>query len=107
MSQVAHLLRGYDFKDCSSGFLLIIPGQRQSDILINLWPNCKLVFMLILFVLLRKTWNVAKPGVRLAGPPNVSTISRFLPHLISGAVSLALTAGSHLVAFSQGSVQAG
>ena len=53
--------------------------------------------MLMLFVLLCKTWNVAKPGACLVGqaPSRVSTISRFLPHLIYGTTGLAMTADSH------------
>ena len=52
--------------------------------------------MLIMFVLCCKTWNVTKPGAWLARPSSRgSTISRFLPLLISGAAGLPLTAGSH------------
>ena len=36
----------------------------QTGIVINLWPNCKPGFLLMLFVLFCKTWNVAKPGMR-------------------------------------------
>ena len=54
-------------------FLLIIPGRRQTDIIINMWPNCKPGFMLMLFVLSCKTWNVAGAwglvGAWLARPP--------------------------------------
>ena len=44
------------------------PGWTQTDIIINLWPNCKLGFTLMLFVLLCKMWNVVKPGAWLARP---------------------------------------
>ena len=50
------------------GFPLVIPGWTQTDIIINLWPNCKPVFLLMLSVLY-KTWNVVKPGAWLARPP--------------------------------------
>ena len=40
-----------------------------SDTIINLWPNCKPGFLLMLFVLSCKTWNVAKLGAWLARPP--------------------------------------
>ena len=43
-------LRGWDFKDCSSGLPFTIPGQLQTDIIINLWPNCSSGFMLMLFI---------------------------------------------------------
>ena len=36
---------------------------------INLWPNCKPGFMLMLFVLSCKAWNIIKPGAWLARPP--------------------------------------
>ena len=54
-------------------------------------------FVLMLFILSCKTWNVVvKPGAWLArAPSSGSTISRFLLHLIYGAASLALTADSH------------
>ena len=67
-SQAAHPLRGWDFKGCDSGSPFIIPGQTQTDIIITLWPNCKLGFTLMLFVLLCKMWNVVKPGAWLARP---------------------------------------
>ena len=43
--------------------------STQTDIIINLWPNCKPGFMLMLFVLSCKTWNIVKPGAWLARPP--------------------------------------
>ena len=78
-SQAAHLLCGWDFKDCDSVFPFIIPGQTQTDIIINLWPNCKLGFTLMLFVLLCKTWNVVKPGVWLARPLSGAQQSQDFP----------------------------
>ena len=36
-SQAACLLHGWEFKDCSLGFALIMPGRSQTDIIINLW----------------------------------------------------------------------
>ena len=41
-------------------------ARIQADIIINLWPNCKPGFMLMLFILLCKTWDVVKPGAWLA-----------------------------------------
>ena len=65
-------------------------------------------FMLMLFVLSCKTWNVVKPGTWLARPPSGAQQSQacspILPKLL---LSLTLTAGSHSVTPSQGSVQAG
>ena len=86
-------LRGWGFKDCSSGLPFTIPGQLQTDIILNLWLNCSSGFMLMLFVLSCKTWSVAKAGDTFRS----STISRFLPHLIHGARSLALREGSYSV----------
>ena len=81
-SQAAHPLHGWDFKDWSSGFPLIIPGLKQTDIITNLWPNCKPGFMLLLFVLSYKAWNAAKPGAWLARPPPGSQQSQdFFPIL--------------------------
>ena len=51
---------GWDFKRLQFG----VPAYKlrmQTDI-INLWPNYKPGFMLMLFVLSCKTWNVIKPG---------------------------------------------
>ena len=56
------------------------------------------------------SFSHAKLGMllRLGDPSRRSTISRFLPHLIHGAGSLALTAGSYSQStYSQDSVQAG
>ena len=61
------------------GIPLIIQRQTQTNIIINLWANCQLVFLLMLFVLSYKTWNVAKPGLGWSGPLQGSTITRFLP----------------------------
>ena len=63
------LLHGWDFKDGSSGFLLIIPGRMQADIIIKLWPNCKPGFLFMLFVFSWTTWTVAKPEAWLPWPP--------------------------------------
>ena len=82
MSQAVCPLRGWDVKDGSSAFLLIIPGWTQTDIIINLWPNCSSGFMLMLFVLLCKTWNVVKPGAWLARPPPGSQQSQDFPHIL-------------------------
>ena len=68
MSHIAHLLCGWDFKDCGSEFPFIIPGWTLTDIIINLWPNCKPDFLLMLFILPCKTWNVVKTGIWLARP---------------------------------------
>ena len=68
MSQVAHLLRGWDFKDCTSEFLLTMLGRMRTDIILNLWPNCKPGFLLMLSILPCKTRNVVKPGIWLARP---------------------------------------
>ena len=61
--------------------------------------NCSSGFMLMLFVLLCKTWNTDKPGAWLARsslpPPPPPQSQDFCPHLIYGAASLALKAGSH------------
>ena len=77
------------------GFPLVIPGWTQTDIIINLWPNCKPVFLLMLSVLLYKTWNVVKPGLGWPGPLQGLNNLKISPHPIYGAASLALTAGSH------------
>ena len=60
---------GETSKTAVQKFPLIIPGQRQTDIIINLWPNYKPGFLLMLFVLLCKTWNVAPPGSWLVRHP--------------------------------------
>ena len=39
----------------------------RTDIM-NLWPNCKPGFLLMLFILPCKTWNVVKPGIWLSRP---------------------------------------
>ena len=67
-SQAVSLLHAWDFKDYTSRFLFIIPGWMQTDIIISLWPNCRPDFLLMLFVLSCKTWNVNKPGAWLASP---------------------------------------
>ena len=41
--------------------------RMQTDT-INLWTNCSSYFILMLFVLSCKTWNVIKPGAWLARP---------------------------------------
>ena len=53
--------------------------------------------MLMLFVLLRKTWNVVKPGAWLARlPPGAQQSQDFSPILsIYGAANPALTADRH------------
>ena len=44
--------------------------KMQTDIIINLWPNRKPGFMLMLFALFCETWDGAKPGAWLASPPS-------------------------------------
>ena len=61
------------------GIPLIIQRQTQTNIIINLWANCQLVFLLMLFVLSCKTWNVAKPGLGWSGPLQGLNNPRFLP----------------------------
>ena len=61
------------------GVPLIIPGWWQTDIIINLGPNCSSCFRLMLFVFLCKTWNVVKPGPWLASPLRVSTVLKIPP----------------------------
>ena len=48
--------------------LLLIPGWSPTGITSNPWANCSSDFMLIMFVLCCKTWNVTKPGAWLARP---------------------------------------
>ena len=50
--------------------------RMQTDMVISLWANCSSGFMLILFVLLCKTWNAAKPEAWLARPPPCSQQSQ-------------------------------
>ena len=40
-----------------------------TGIIINLWANCSSIFMLMLFVLFCKSWNVAKSKEWLSRPP--------------------------------------
>ena len=61
-SQAACWLHGRDFRDCSSGFPLIIPGRMQTGIIISLWPDCEPGFLLMLFVLFCKTWKLLSLG---------------------------------------------
>ena len=88
-------LHGWDFKDCSWGVPAYNP-RVQTDIIINLWPDYSSSLMLMLFVLLCKTWNVVKPGAWLARLPPGAQSQDFSPILpIYGAANLALTADRH------------
>ena len=61
-------------------------------------------FLLMLFILSCKTWNVIKPGAWLARPPLAAQRSQDFSCILSMVLQvLALTAVTH----SQGSVQAG
>ena len=62
-SQASRLLRGWDFKNWGSEFSLIIPGCRL--ISSSVYSKSSSGFMLMLFVLWCKTWNVVKPGTWL------------------------------------------
>ena len=80
-SQAAHPFHGWDFKDWSSGFPLIIPGWSQADIT-NLCPNCSSGFMLMLFAFSCITWNTVKPGSWSARPPPGLNNLKISAHLI-------------------------
>ena len=95
--QVAKVL---EFQFQHQSFQWIIPGWKQTDITVNLWPNCKSAFMLILFVLSCKTWNFANPGAWL-GPPGAQQCQDFFPIL-----SVMMQVFHSQQAITQGSVQA-
>ena len=59
----------------------------------SVFSSCKPSFLLMLFVLSCKTWNVVKPEAWLARPPSGAQPSQNSSPLLSA--SLALTAGSH------------
>ena len=81
--------------------------MMQTGIVINLWPNCGLGFMLVLLVLLCKSWNVVKPGAPLARPPtraqfsSVQSLSRVqlfvTPRTTARQASLSITNSQSLL----------
>ena len=72
---MAQLIRSPDWEEvpgsASAQFRLPAynPNRSQTDTIISLWPNCHSSSLLMLFVLLCKTWNVVKPGAWLTRPP--------------------------------------
>ena len=76
------------------GFLFIIPAHKliSSSICDQIASLVSCYCCLFCLVKLRVLLSL---GLGWPGPSRVSTISRFLPRLIFGAASPALTAGSH------------
>ena len=71
--------------------------EMQTDIIINLWLNCKPGFLWMLFVLSCETWDVTKPGAWLArSPPGAQQSQDFSP-ILSTALQVLYSqlAGSH------------
>ena len=88
LTSIESVMPSSHFILCSPLFLL--PPITPS---IRVFSSCKPSFLLMLFVLSCKTWNVVKPEAWLARPPSGAQPSQNSSPLLSA--SLALTAGSH------------
>ena len=60
--QAVCLLHGWNFQKLQLNFPTYNPRMQS---IIYLWANCSSGFMLMLFGMSRKTWNVVKPGAWL------------------------------------------